>query len=544
MTGGFLALVLLCPTAPPAETGLQKGDELTFVGTVEEAVDRPGTRFRRAQKLEVRVLVLEKAENWADAAVLTLLRRKDDVVAGAAGTITGGAPEKAIPPAARLDLVRVHADGTVHRLLPVGPPPLPLDTKTPAQALPAIPLDTFAAFEFGMFPPRPPRSGPDKPWAAASADPNRPAETWQAQGTDTVTGERCALLVMNQQHANWAKPVGGQSAWHRADAVWASALDGTARKVHRVIKHRDGLATELAAWVEVKYELKDQTRVIGRDFARYRRDVETAFATAADVAPFLPDAVKHGPKFFEPHLKKLDRYLADNADATSPYREAVQAVRRQLDAARRGEAVAKPAPGSPLGLAPIAPGAPKRPLWPEPGQFAPDFTAGTFRLAEARGKPVVLVFFKPGSDTTDLALAVADALHTKYATRATVVPLAVGRCRRGHEGSRPPQADGSDLRRRASGRRIRRRVGAAIRGDRRRGEGEVDVQRGGRRDRLFRPRATGAPAPPSRPECRCRHNPHARTRNRRSSAVTVILVLKRAGYDAFGVRKVGHSLRE
>jgi hypothetical protein len=38
---------------------LQRGDELTYTGTVEEAVERPGNRFRRSHKLEIRVLVLE-----------------------------------------------------------------------------------------------------------------------------------------------------------------------------------------------------------------------------------------------------------------------------------------------------------------------------------------------------------------------------------------------------------------------------------------------------------------------------------------------------
>ncbi len=420
MTGSFLALALLCPPAQPgpaapagggARTGLQKGDEFTFVGTVEEAVDRPA-RFRRSQKLEIRVLVVEKTDAWADAAVLTLLRRTDDAVAGAVSTITGGAPEKAAPPGARLDFVRVYDDGTVYRLAPAGPPPFAFDARTPARVPPPLPLDTFAPFEFGMFPPRPPRSAPDKPWAVASADPNRPPETWQAQGTDEVSGERCTRLVANQQHPNWAKPVGGQAAWSRADSVLVSALDGTARKVYRVIRHRDGPAAELAAWVEVKYELKDKTRVIGRAFDRYRRDVETAAATAAEMA-----AGRYGPKAFEARLKTIDRYLADESDVSSPYREAVQAARRQLDAARRGESVAKSDPGSPA--------APDRAAWPEPGRLAPDFTAGPFRLAEARGKPVVLVFFKPGGETADLALAVADALHARYGTRAAVVPVAV-----------------------------------------------------------------------------------------------------------------------
>ena|GEM_PF-956086 len=420
VTGGFLALALLTPAAPP-EGGLQKGDELTFTGTVQEAVERPGNRFRRTQKLEIRVFVLEKKESWTDAAVLTLLRRTDDAVAGAVPTITGGAVEKSTPPAARLDLVRIHSDGSAHHLLPVGPPPFVFDAKTPTHTLPAIPLDSFSPFEFGMFPPRVPRSAPDQPWTVASTEPNRSSETWQRQGTDFVTAERCLLLVMNQVHPNWAKPVGGHTAWHRADAVWVSTLDSTARKVHRVIRHRDGIATELAAWVEVKYELKEQTRVIGHTFDRYRRDVETAFAAAADVAPFLPDAVKYGPKFFATRIQKLDAYL-EESDTSSPYREAVLAVRRQLDAARRGESVTK-TPLSPLSLAPSL--SPQGSVWPEPGQIAPDFTAGTFRLADSRGKPVVLVFFKPESETADLTLAIADALNQKYGTRAAIVPLSV-----------------------------------------------------------------------------------------------------------------------
>ena len=413
VTGGFLALLLLGPAAPPEPAGLAKGDELTFAGTVEEAVERPGARFRRAQQLDIRVLVLDKQEAWADVAVLTRLRRTDDAVTGAVGAITGGAPDRNTPPAVRLDLLRVHADGSAHHLHPVGPPPLTFDARTPARTLPAFALDTFSPFEFGMFPPRAPRSAPEKPWTVASTDPNRPAEVWQAQGAGFVTAERCSLVVANQQSANWAAPVGGKTAWHRADAVWVSARDGTARKVHRVVKHRDGVATDAAAWVEVRYELKEQTRVMNRTFDRYRRDIETAFAAGADLAPFLVDVTKHGPKFFEARARKLDDYL-HAADASSPYREAVVAVRRQLDAAVRGESL----------VAPLA--APrKRVAWPEPGQPAPDFTAGPFRLTEHRGKPAVLVFFKPGSETTEPALAIADALREQYGTRAAVVPLAV-----------------------------------------------------------------------------------------------------------------------
>ena len=57
------------------------------------------------QQLGIRVAKLEP-----DLAVLTLLRRADDgAVTGAVGPVVGSRPDHApAPPAARLDLVRVH----------------------------------------------------------------------------------------------------------------------------------------------------------------------------------------------------------------------------------------------------------------------------------------------------------------------------------------------------------------------------------------------------------------------------------------------------
>lgn len=414
MNAGLFALTLAAAAPPPS--GLQPGDGFTFAGTVAEGVNRPGEQFRRGHALELRVLVLDRQENRADAAVLTRLKRSDDAVAGTLPGVTGGAV-KDTPPLVRLDLVRVHADGTVHLLTPAGPP-LKLAADTPARTLPPVPLDAYATSEFGVFPPRPPRADPDAAWTVAAVA-GRPAETWQAKGVEFVNAERCRMLVMNQMSAGWAKPVGGRTAWHRADAVWVSTADGTARKVHRVIRHRDGLDEGPAAWVEVKYELKDQSRVGGRAFDRARRDVEVAYAALADAAVSVPAAVQLGPKAFEARLAKLDAHL-EETDAASPYREAMLAARRSFEAARRGEAV--PAAVVPTGAAIPAPA---RPAWPEVGQLAVDFKAGTFRLADHRGKPVVLVFFRPGGETAELSLAVAAALEKRYAGKAQVAALAV-----------------------------------------------------------------------------------------------------------------------
>lgn len=422
---GLMSFALLWPAAPPAwAPNLQRGDEFTYTGTVAEAVDRPGNRFRRTHEIEVRVFVLERRETWVDAAVLTLLRRVDDAaVAKAVSAVTGTGRDRApSPPATRLDLVRVHEDGTTHLIDPPGPAPLRFAPSTPARTLPVVPLDTFAPFEFGMFPPRP-RPGAESSWSVASADKARPAEAWSTTGFDFVNAERCTRLRLVQRSADWEKPHGGQTAWQREDWVWVSAQVGVARRVHRLIQQRDGLSEAPAVRVEVKYELKDETRLNSRIYDRYRREIEVAYAAAAELAPLLRDAARLGPRPFAARLAILDAHL-DEDDSGTPYREAVLTARRQLDAARRGDTP----------LMPVLPKTPTLPIaQPQPpavrgvrvGQPAPDFTAGGFRLADGQGTPVVLVFFMPGSATADLSLAIADALRRRYGPRLAVVPLAV-----------------------------------------------------------------------------------------------------------------------
>jgi hypothetical protein len=423
---GLLSLALLIPTAPPAVVPrLQRGDELTYTGTVTETVDRPGTRFRRTHNIEVRAFVLDRGNSWVDAAVLTTLRRADD---GAVPVLPGrGADRTPPPPAARLDLVRIHDDGTTLLLVPPGPAPLRFAADTPVRVLPAPPLDSFAAFEFGMFPPHTPTDGSGS-WAIASTDPTRPAETWEVKGSGLVNAERCQKLVMTQQTSTWEAPRGGQAAWQRVDEVWVSSQDGAAHRVHRVIRQRDGVSPDVAVCIDVAYELKDQARLIQRTYDGYRKEIEIAYAAGVDLAPLLKNAVRLGPQPFVTRLAKLAPYL-DETDPGTPYREAIRAVQRQLEAARRGEASTLNSINTPPPPMAVTRAAQSSSVGKEPGprvaSLAPDFQTGTFRLAAARGRPVVLIFFMPGVETADLSLAIADGLRKRYGERITVVPLAV-----------------------------------------------------------------------------------------------------------------------
>lgn len=347
---GFLALALLAPTAPPTD----RGDEWTYTGTVSEEVDRPTNRFRRRHDLELRVMALERRGAAGDFAVLTLLRRADDgAVSGAAGAVTGARLDRTpAPPAARLDLVR--AENGSHALLaPPGPPPLRLAADTPTRTPPAVPLDTFAPSELGVF--------------VSRAD-----GRWKAAGVEAIAGEQCDRRERTEQTPDWGRPVGGQTAWQRAEVAWVSLRDGVVRKVHRVIRHRDGIRPTFAVVIETKYELTKQSKATDRDYDRSRREIELAHAATAELAVLRPDAAKLGPRPFELRLARLDQYVRDN-DPGTPYREAVLAVRRQLEAARDGEAT--PAIGPPPTAAAPA------------GKAAPDFQTEAFRLADQRGKP-------------------------------------------------------------------------------------------------------------------------------------------------------------
>ncbi len=292
MFAGLLSLSLLAPAAPGPT--LERGVEYVYTGTVNESLDRPGTRFRRSHELEVRVLVLEKLPGRADAAVLTLLRGDDRS-----------------PPAARLDLVRIHEDGTTHLLLPTGPAPLRFAPDTPARALPPPPLDTFAPVELGVFPPRG-RAGQNT-WTAAEH--GRPDVTWQTGRFDFVSGERCGELRAVQKSPTWDRPQGAVTAWERTETVWVSTQDGAARRVHRVVRHRDGLGTDDAIRVETRYEVRSQTRLLGPTFARYRTEVEAAYAAGVDAEPLLREAVRLGPQPFAVRLARLDEFLADTTPA-------------------------------------------------------------------------------------------------------------------------------------------------------------------------------------------------------------------------------------
>ncbi|OWK43248.1 hypothetical protein FRUB_02847 [Fimbriiglobus ruber] len=396
-----------------------RGDELVYTGEATEAGETFDNRFRKRYELEVRVFVLEVQAGTADCALFTRVRPlADPVVAGAATVVTGANPDRAnLPSAVRLDLIRVDARGRVSLLSPPpGPPPIPIGPELDTLSPPLLPIDTFPTIEHGMFVPLP--AGPvalETAWEMADAD--RPPVVRTAAREGVWNGGRCIETTTTQQTDGWDRVAAVRTGWKRTETVLVSPADGFAVSVSRKIERRDG--SNPSGWVDVQYELRPTAQRVGTRYTEVRREIEAAYCLAQEVAPMLPKAGQLDPQEFRAKMLKIDRFLA-TASAWPGTRDACTAVRRRCEAATRGECPA---------LSPPEPA--RHTVTPRAGLPAPDFvahrvdSASQFRLSAERGRPVVLVFFKPESKTSRGALAVAEALSAVYAGRVSVAALAV-----------------------------------------------------------------------------------------------------------------------
>lgn len=442
MPGFVLALALVSTALPPvrgplpgppadgpavAAPRLARGDELVYRGDVTEAGERVGNRFRKVSEVEVRVFVLDAANGSADCAVITKVRPKaDPTVAGAVTAVTGANPVRLATPAVRVELVRVDARGRAVLLAPkAGPPPVPLGADTPVRAAPPVPLDGPPVLELGMFVPLPVKVVKvGDQWDAA--EDGRPPVGWWAVREAVWNGSRCVELHVAQQTDGFDKPEATPTGWRRRESVLASPADGFACRVRRVVERREG--KDVVGWTDTTLELQPPQRYVGARFADLRREAEAAYCFAVDLATLQarPKPKAATPEDYFVRVRRIDRFL-DDQPAPTGFRDAIDAVRRRCDAAANGES----APAAAV----ISASFTTRPDPPELGRPAPDFVAprvaalpgsDPFRLAGSKGKPVLLVFFKPEVDLSAATLYLTESLHKRYAGKADVVAVAVG----------------------------------------------------------------------------------------------------------------------
>lgn len=373
---------------------LNRGQELVYRGTIQEENLGRGVQFSRGYRLESRVFILESSPRGLDAALLTVLKMRG---------IVSEPGKETDPSSVRLEVLRLDPQG---RLItePGSPHPVALDGPTT--------VETGALFEIPRL-----RFAVGQSWDQPEA--GRPVRKWKVIGTETISGSSCFKLEGLQQSEDWDLPRADHTAWKRRDLVWLSSRLGVAYRVERTIERREPARVEPTQRSVTRYELESSLQYPGQLFDDRRREIVVARSFADSAAPLLPAPGKYSPQLFDTLLNKINAHL--QSSAPTPYREAVQLVKRRVEAARRGESPAQLQHRDDALVQVRA----------TIDQKAPDFVASNLltkesvRLYRLLGKPVLLVFYSPTSPSATEVLRFTQNLADTQGDKVSVAALSL-----------------------------------------------------------------------------------------------------------------------
>jgi peroxiredoxin len=374
---------------------LIRAQEFVYSGSFAEEATGASVQFNRAYRVESRILVLQTGAKGTEIALLTVLKARDP---GNARTI---AKADAAPSSVRLELAKLEARGRL--------------SAEPNVSL-AVPIEGPATLECGVFVESPRRRvGPDQRWEVG--EDGRPLRVWKITGAELVDGVRCVKLLGTQHSDDWDKPRGDHMAWRRRDTVWLDPVMGIAHRLERIIERRDPARQEPTHRSILRCDLESNMQYPRQLFDDRRNEIHQAHVFSGGLTPLLPDPAKHVTQL-EALLAKIKNHLEH--EPPTPYREAVLQVKRRAEAARRGESlpVLSPEKDTPTTVA-------------TPGRQAPDFlTTDLLNKEQAQlkkwiGRPIVLVFYSPASDSARDLLRFAQRLTDANRPNATVLGLAM-----------------------------------------------------------------------------------------------------------------------
>lgn len=371
-----------------------RGQELVYQGSYKEEALGKGVQFSRAYQLQLRVFVLEKGPQGGEFALLTALKQRRR-------TAVRDDDATAEPSSVRLDFARTVATGRLTN--PSGGPLL-----VPLQGPPTVECGSFLEF-----PNR--RLAVGQKWEVTEE--GRPPRTWTIAGLESVNGTSCLKLTGVQQSEDWDHPRADRTAWRRLDVVWLAPRFCIAQRVERTLEQREPARTETTSRTITHYELDNTLVYPNQLFEDRYREIVQARSFAETAEPLLREPGRLGPKPFEALLAKIAYHL-DNRAAT-PYREAIVQLQRRLEYART-------TPNQPVKVAENS----TRSLVATVGQPAPDFVVPgltghpSVRLHRLLGKPILLVFYNPTSQTAGELLRFAQTVQDRFPS-VTVVGMPV-----------------------------------------------------------------------------------------------------------------------
>jgi peroxiredoxin len=387
---------------PAGQSGWQlaphlfQGLELTYSGTYKEEVLIPGVQFQRSYRLETTAFVLDGAADHWDVAFLTCLslrsNRRDPE----------RPPAAAAPSSVRLEIGqvdkrgRLKGRGGVGLAVAVDGPPT-IETGAILE-LPVTPVSRNQVWEVG--------------------EEGRPPRSWQALGTELCNGTTCVKLAAQQQSADWDRPRGDHTAWRRRDTVWLAPQLGVAYRVERIIERREPNRRDPTHRLEARYELDSRLRYPGKLFDDRRHEIMKALQFRDEAAKPLAEPASYRPQI-EILLKKVAYHLENFAP--TPYRKAVLQVQGRLERASRGELP----PESTRENNPSA-------TTVQVGQRVPDFVVtdlvdkeSSTRLYRCLGKPILIFFYNPATETGKQVLEFAKSLSERTKNGVSILAMDV-----------------------------------------------------------------------------------------------------------------------
>lgn len=372
---------------------LAPGLELVYSGTYAEENLIPNVQFKRQYKLETTLFVLEGGPRQWDLAFLTSLSLRDRP-----------GPDKEGPAATsvRLELGQMDQRGRARGnsggalLVPLAGPPT---------------LEAGFLVEGPMVPVKKGES-----WEVAEA--GRPPRIWQVQGIEMRGNLSCLKIVGQQQSEDWDKPRADRTAWRRRDTIWLIPHSGICYRVERLLERRDPARREPTHRLEAIYELDSRLKYPGRLLEDRRQEIMSAKKFQEDAAPLFKQ-----PVLYQAKLEVLDKKVAQHLtnQPPTPYRKALLHLQHQIEQARRGETPVD------LGSDEAAVDLPAVAI----GQRVPDFVVTSLtakesmRFNRALGRPSVVFFYNPATETGRKVLQFAKELSAKHGQQVGILAMAV-----------------------------------------------------------------------------------------------------------------------
>jgi peroxiredoxin len=282
----------------------------------------------------------------------------------------------------------------------------------------AVPLDGPATLECGAFVEFPEEQvALYQSWEKTET--NRPVQVWKITGMEDVNGTRCLKLDGLQQSEEWEHPRADRGAWRRRDQVWLVPNSGLVVKLERTLEKREPARQVASQRSFVEYELQDNMEYKNQLFDDRCHEIRQACKFNSALAPFLTNPVRDGSQPIDRIISSINYHL--QSQPPTPCRDAILQIKRNAEAAKRGEVPAVLPHEDPFVTAEA-----------RVGHRAPDFVVTdvvTKELARSRqwiGRPIIMLFYSPASSSAEIVLRFAQSLQDTYQQRIHVLGFAIG----------------------------------------------------------------------------------------------------------------------